>query len=174
MSSLRLGPEQGLVGHCRHRSRVRGKLSDRGPGRTHHRRPPGRQRDPSGGTTLRLRGAARTSPRPTRRPSGSCRQRWSLSRGSASGVRPTTITTIACSREIRTRTACPAARPAACTAGPPIATTASMPSRQSSRCRSRSATGVVAYASASRGFRPPEMTELYRLQRRPEHRRPRL
>ena len=52
----------------------------------------------------------------------------------------------------------------ACTAGQPIATTASMLAPKLALSFTIS-DGVVASASASRGFSPPEMTELCRLQR---------
>jgi len=74
---------------------------------------------------------------PTRKPRGRCRHAGRLPRVCGRSTSGTT-TTIACSQEIPTRTACLAAPPGACTAGQMIVPTASMRSRRSWRCRSRS------------------------------------
>ncbi len=73
--------------------------------------------------------------------------------------------TTACWPATRTRTACRACRRAACTAARPIATTHFTNAAPKLSLRWDAATGLMLYANASRGFRPPEMTELYRLQR---------
>ena len=70
-----------------------------------------------------------------------------------------TITTTTCWPATRTRTACRACRRVACTAAP-IARFLQQRAPKLS-LRWDAAAGLMLYANASRGFRPPEMTELY-------------
>ena len=126
------------------------------------RRPPMRSARPACTTTTTC---ARRSPRSTAGRATLARALAGIRRACARNT-STTTTTTACSPATRTRTACRAAGPG-CLYTPSRRSQRRLPQRRAEALGFATTwrRNAVAYLSLSRGFRPPEITELYRLQR---------